>query len=171
MNKSELRKWVREQKSKYTREELDDFSRHICNEVMSDGLWRAAHTVLLYHALPDEVDTQMLIDNALYTGKQVLLPKVVGDVLELRIYNGELQLGAFGIQESVGPVFTAFEKIDLSIIPGMAFDAYGNRLGRGKGYYDRLLPLIHTPKIGICFPFQRVEHVPVEEHDVKVMVM
>ncbi len=76
--------------------------------------------------------------------------------------------------EPVGEAFTDYEKIDVALVPGMAFDAAGHRLGRGKGYYDRFLsshlsslnshpsPLL----IGVCFPFQRVAEVPSEEHDV-----
>lgn len=171
MTKHELRQWIRVQKTLYTPDQLQQMSKVICEDVMADGLWRAARTVLLYHALPDEVDTQRLIDNALFTGKTVLLPVVVGTELELRVFNGELSKGAYGIQEPVGVTFTNYESIDLAVIPGMAFDAYGNRLGRGKGFYDRLLPHIHSPKIGICFPFQRVKEVPVEPHDVPIMVL
>jgi len=173
MEKKELRKYIRAEKAKYTREELDAMSVKECQKLMMDGAWRAAGTVLLYHALPDEVDTQMLIDKAMFMDKKVLLPVVVGDDLELRIYQGpdSMRVGAYGILEPTGPVFplSEYDSIDLAVIPGMAFDGYGNRLGRGKGYYDRLLPrLRNAMKIGFCFPFQRVERVPAEAHDVKV---
>ena len=65
-----------------------------------------------------------------------------------------------------GNDFTEFDKIDIAIIPGMAFDRNHNRLGRGKGFYDRLLPKIKAPKIGICFSFQVVDEVPVDELDI-----
>ena len=65
------------------------------------------------------------------------------------------------------PVVTG-DEIDLAVIPGVAFDRYGHRLGRGKGYYDRLLPQIPAPKVGICFPFQLIEEVPAEAFDFRM---
>lgn len=128
-------------------------------------------TILLYHSLPDEVETHALIRTLHATGKTVLLPTVVGDVLELHTYEGEQALGmgmSYGIQESKGCLFTDYSHIDLAIIPGMAFTEQGDRLGRGKGYYDRLLPQLTCPLIGIAFPFQMVSHIPCEPHDIRM---
>ena len=173
MEKKDLRKIIRERKKAYTKEQLDSMSVDICKGLMMDGAWRAAGIVLLYHALPDEVSTDMLIHSAEMMDKVILLPVVVGDDLELRIYEGpsSLKVGAYGIMEPVGPIFpeSEYDRIDLAIIPGMAFDPYGNRLGRGKGYYDRLLPRLgNALRIGVCFPFQKVDSVPSEAHDIKV---
>ena len=120
--------------------------------------------------LPDEVNTHDFI-RKWSVQKQILLPVVIGNELELRRYTGpqDLKKGAYGIEEPVGEPFTDYASVDLAIIPGVAFDAHGNRLGRGKGYYDRLLPrLPHTYKIGICFPFQLLEEVPTEALDVRM---
>lgn len=129
-----------------------------------------AHTVLLYSALPDEVPTQPLLSRLATEGKTVLLPRVVNDTdMELRRYTSlqDLEQGAFGIMEPTGELFTDYHDIDVAVIPGMAFDREGHRLGRGKGYYDRFLTqLPHTYKIGICFPFQLVDHVPADVHDI-----
>ena len=91
--------------------------------------------------------------------------------MELRRYTGpaDLALGAYNIMEPTGELFVDYASIDLAVIPGVAFDREGNRMGRGKGYYDRLLPKLRsTYKIGICLPFQLVERVPTDEHDVKM---
>ena len=128
-----------------------------------------AHTVLLYHALPDEVETRDLIQQAIDAGKQVLLPVVVGDNLELRCLPtpDALHEGAFHIFEPNGEAFTDYSAINLAVIPGVAFTVDGCRLGRGRGYYDRLLPhLNNVYKIGICWPFQLVEALPTESHDI-----
>ena len=129
-----------------------------------------AHTVLLYSALPDEVPTLPLLNRLSTEGKTVLLPRVVSDTdMELRRYTGpnDLEQGAFGIMEPTGELFTDYDNIDVAVVPGMAFDREGHRLGRGKGYYDRFLAqLPHTYKIGICFPFQLVDHVPADAHDI-----
>ena len=170
MQKPEIRKWIKGLKSARSAEWMKETSREICSRLMADGLWRTAGTVLLYHPLPGEVDTTLLLDNAMNMGKRVLLPKVVGDELELRIYTPDsLQRGAFGIMEPIGQLFPveSYHEIDLAIIPGVAFDRHGTRLGRGKGYYDRLLSLSpNAYKIGICFPFQMLEHLPSEPHDI-----
>ncbi len=170
MQKSEIRTWVRGLKSACTKEGLHERGLLACSRILADGLWRAAGTVLLYHALPDEVNTASLLDSAVRQGKRVLLPRVVGDDLELRIYSpGSLQQGSYGIMEPMGEIFSPslYSTIDLAIVPGMAFDRRGSRLGRGKGYYDRLLPLLTCAhKIGLCFSFQFLDFLPTEAHDV-----
>ena len=127
-------------------------------------------TIMAYWPLPDEVDICPLIDQLVGQGIKVVLPKVTGDeTMELRRYTSraDLQEGAFHIMEPVGETFDAYDQIDFALVPGMAFDAAGHRLGRGKGYYDRFLSAHrHIYKIGVCFPFQRVAEVPSEEHDV-----
>ena len=89
--------------------------------------------------------------------------------MELHRYTSraDLQEGAFHIMEPIGEPFGDHDQINVALVPGMAFDAAGRRLGRGKGYYDRFLAAHpHLYKIGVCFPFQRVAEVPFEEHDV-----
>lgn len=126
--------------------------------------------MLLYHSLPDEVDTHDFI-RRWASRKRILLPVVRGDDLELRLYtgDGQLQTGAFHIEEPGGEAFTDYARIELAVIPGVAFDRRGNRLGRGRGYYDRLLPrLANAYKVGLCFPCQLLDGVPAEEHDVRM---
>lgn len=171
MTKQILRTQIRAAKRQHSTAQLAAFSKTLCDNILQKSAFQSAHTLLLYSPLPDEVDVFALIDNAYNNGKCVLLPKVVGDDLELRIYKGveSLACGAFGILEPTGEVFWDYDSIDLAIIPGMAFDRYGNRLGRGKGYYDRLLPrLKNAYKIGVCFPFQYFDEIPCEEHDVRM---
>ncbi len=80
-----------------------------------------------------------------------------------------MTIGAYGIEEPTEGKFNNLKDIDLAIIPGVAFDRRGNRLGRGKGYYDRLLPfLVGTYKLGICFPYQLLESVPTEDFDIRM---
>lgn len=164
MTKKEIRQLIRERKAVCTMEERQAQSKDICERLMQTEQWKEAQIVLLYHALPDEVNTEMLLSTK---GKHILLPVVVGDDLELREYCGTTHEGAFHIQEPVGELFVDCESIDLAIIPGMAFDHEGHRLGRGKGYYDHLLPrLTKAYRIGICFPFQILEYIPSEAHDI-----
>ena len=169
--KSHLRNFIREQKKQCTTEQLAAMSNAVVGSILHGGQWSVATTMLLYYPLSDEVDVRPLIQMAYQDGHRVLLPVVVGDDLELRLYEGEesLRAGAYNIMEPVGPLFRSeeYEQIQLAIVPGMAFDATGHRLGRGKGYYDRLLPqLTAAYKVGVCYPFQFVADVPSEEHDV-----
>ena len=145
-------------------------SAEILAALEAHPVFRAASIILLYHSLPDEVHTHDFI-RKWSTKKKILLPVVIGNDLELRVYTSpaDLAIGAYGIEEPTGALFTDYAIIDLIIVPGVAFDRDGNRLGRGKGYYDRLLPRIPSAyKVGICFPFQIVEEVPAEPFDIRM---
>ena len=169
MQKKELRKLIRQRKAEHTAEEKAEMSARICRQVLTDPHWAKANTVFLYHALTDEVDTTILIDAAMQEGKTVLLPVIDGDDLRLKIHTGATQTGSYSIQEPIGEEFTCYKEITLAIVPGMAFDKKGNRLGRGRGFYDRTLPkLAEAYKIGLCFPFQLLESIPCETYDIKM---
>ena len=173
MTKQELRRYIRVQKKQYTAAQLAAMSEDICGKVLRSAWWQEAGTLLLYYPLADEVDVRSLVQNAYNNGKRVLLPVCRGENLELHLYEGEdsLSPGAFGIMEPTGSLFVVedYSEIQLALIPGMAFDRVGHRLGRGKGYYDRLLPRLATTWLqGVCFPFQLLDEVPSEPHDISV---
>ena len=168
MLKQELRQAIRERKRQHTGDELAELSLAAVSKLMAHPRYLAARTVMLYCSLPDEVSTARLLGCS--GGKTVVLPRVTGPAtMELCLYDGPVSLseGAFGIMEPTGQAFTAYQEIDLAVVPGMAFDAQGNRLGRGRGYYDRLLPLLpRAYKIGLCFPFQLIGNVPTQPTDI-----
>lgn len=174
MKKTELRSLIRSQKRSFSAAQLAAMSEEICNRVLASAWWQEAGTLLLYYPLPDEVDIRPLIQEAYRGGKRVLLPVCKGEELELHIYEGEdsLASGAFGIMEPTGPLFVPedYPDIQLAIVPGMAFDREGHRLGRGRGYYDRFLPKLSasTRLLGICFPFQLQDSVPTDIYDIPV---
>lgn len=165
--KRKLRKWIAQEKTLYCDSTLKDLSADILANLEKHPAFEEATTLLLYHSLKDEVQTHSFIEKW-SKKKTIILPVVVGEELELRLYTGpqDLAIGAYGIAEPTGKVFTDYKAIDLAVIPGMAFDKDGHRLGRGKGYYDKLLPYIPAVKIGICFPFQLIEEVPAEPFDI-----
>nr|WP_309600984.1 5-formyltetrahydrofolate cyclo-ligase [Bacteroides faecis] len=167
--KKELRKLMASLKIQHESSTLQKLqSAKILAALEAHPAFRAATTVLLYHSLKDEVDTHAFI-RKWSNEKRILLPVVVGDDLELRLYTGpeDMATGTYGIEEPVGETFTDYASINFIAVPGVAFDRKGNRLGRGKGYYDRLLPRIPAAyKAGICFPFQVVEEVPAETFDI-----
>ena len=148
---------------------LKELSARILTNLEHRKEFEEAKTILLYHSLKDEVYTHAFIEKWA-SNKKIVLPVVVGDELELRLYTSpaDLCIGAYGIAEPTGQLFTDYHTIDLAVIPGVAFDPEGRRLGRGKGYYDRLLPHIPAFKLGICFPFQLIEKIPTEEFDIRM---
>ena len=132
--------------------------------------FRSAQTLVLFHSLPDEVFTHTLVEKLAAEGRRVLLPVCQGDNMLLRRYDSreDLRTGAFRIEEPQGEAFEDYGAIDLVVVPGVAFDKAGHRMGRGRGYYDRFFAhpdLQHVYKIGLCYPSQLVESVPTEPHD------
>lgn len=171
MEKKELRKTIRLTKRQYGREQLAALSLDICGRLYDKV--GGAKVVMAYHPLSDEVDITPVIEKMRREGITVVMPQVTGDdTMVVRKYDGEkdLKQGAFGIMEPCGQLFTEYDTIDIAIIPGMAFDRQGNRLGRGKGYYDRFLNGLHAHiyKIGVCFGFQLLESIPAEKHDIRM---
>lgn len=174
MNKKELRQFIRNEKRQYSSSQLEELSLSVLSRLNENEHLQKAKTILMYYSLPDEVNTHQYIDYLLALGKKVLLPEVIdGENMVIREYTGkhDLKEGAFHIMEPIGSLFPEekYQEIHLAIIPGMAFDQQGNRLGRGKGYYDRFLQKIpQVYKIGISFPFQLVDEIPTEETDIKM---
>lgn len=168
--KKALRIEIRQLKRACPLEERRRKSLSVWEAVERDEVFQQAETVLAYWSMDDEVYTHDFV-NKWAGSKTLLLPCVKGDELELRYFDGEerLQPGeGYAIPEPVGELFTDWGKIDLILVPGVAFDKSGNRLGRGKGYYDKVLKQTGAYKLGVCFDFQLVERVPVEPHDVKM---
>lgn len=173
MDKKQLRKQIRERKKEFSLSEKIELSRPVFEKIEKEELFKEAKVVLLYYSMDDEVYTHDFVEKH-YKTKTILLPCVDGDDLILRQYLGIESMKAgeqFGILEPVGKEFNDLEKIDLMIIPGVAFDKEKNRLGRGRGFYDRLLKTVNATKIGVCFDFQVVEQVPTEDFDVKMDVV
>ncbi|HOU74530.1 MAG TPA: 5-formyltetrahydrofolate cyclo-ligase [Tenuifilum sp.] len=175
MSKNELKNQIRKA-IKSHRLLLDPFlarerASYVFAEIESMEQFQKATTVLAFWSLPDEINTHDFVIK--WAGsKRMVLPVVVGDELELRLFNGVENMeksGGFGIMEpKTGSIVNA-DEIDFAIIPGVAFDRNGNRLGRGKGYYDRTLPLLRNAvKVGIAYEFQIIDSVPVSEHDIPV---
>ena len=175
MDKKGLRRYIREQKRHFTPQQLGEMSLDIMSSLLSNSHIQKADTILMYHSLPDEVDTRSALGQLLAMGKKVLLPKVVSETeMTIHEYTGQDSLQPsepYGILEPTTPELSIVN-CQLSIVivvPGMAFDKHGHRLGRGKGYYDRFLSRIpNIYKIGVCFPFQLIDKVPSEPTDILV---
>lgn len=142
--------------------------------LLSCPLWAKADVVALYAALPLEAATIPLMENAWRNGKRICLPKIANQRKhEMNFFfcehTNELINGPFGLQEPNGRQFCS--QVDLMILPGLAFDFAGNRLGYGGGYYDRFLGSnknFAKFKIGICHDYQVVAHIPHDSYDMTV---
>jgi len=134
----------------------------------------SAHTILFFAPLPDELDVWPMLELALATGTNCALPffdadkKTYGAKL-LKNLATDVVTGKFGVREPAASCTEIpLNKFDLILVPGMAFDLAGNRLGRGRGFYDRILVKASGIKCGVCHNFQLFEKIPVEAHDAKV---
>jgi 5-formyltetrahydrofolate cyclo-ligase len=152
----------------------------ICNLVTSAREFKKAKTVMFYVSLDWEVGTELMIKAALRAKKQIVVPLVhraKKTLLPVRIHdpNRDLAEGSYGILEPRPDLIEPFdvEKIDLVLVPGLAFDPDGFRLGRGAGYYDRFLKTLppRTLKVGVAFDFQIVDQVPRQAWDQPVHVL
>ena len=135
-----------------------------------------AQSILFYASMPGEVDTLAMIEKAIYSGKRVALPIVEQNQRKLIptviLSMEEVHESTYGIAE---PHFDpakalALKDIDAVIVPGLAFDKLYNRLGRGKGYYDRFLSTLpkDVTTVGLAFDFQLTDRLPTEAHDMRL---
>ncbi|GAT33401.1 5-formyltetrahydrofolate cyclo-ligase [Terrimicrobium sacchariphilum] len=138
-------------------------SGEISRRLAESAIWKNSRVIYAYHPLPSEPDWQP----AAVAGEHIIaFPRIEGNRMEFLIPS-EFTLGGLGIQEpSEGEIAPP---PDLILVPGMAFDQSGGRLGRGKGHYDRwLMGHPKVPRLGLCFECQIVDAIPLEDHDLKV---
>lgn len=172
--KEELRRRLNEKRGRLEPSRRERLSRRACSHVRSMEAFVGADCVLFYYPLEEELDLRFCFEEARERGIDMAFPLVNQrtDQLDLyRVNNPERQLreGAYQVMEPSPDTATRVEPatVDLALTPGLAFDRRGNRLGFGKGYYDRLLGRFdaNTDTAGVGYYFQLIERVPVEEHD------
>ncbi len=144
----------------------------VLSELARNNLFKKASSILLFAPLPGEADPLPLMEAL--PGRNFLFPKVEGEDLGIYLQSPDSSwtTGPYGLRE---PDPRTWERrnpdtIEVALVPGLAFDASGGRLGRGKGYYDRLLGTLgfHGLKVGICMEWQLVELVPCATHDIRM---
>ena len=163
-----MRAYIKTLKKQHTKEQLLEQSERILAQLEQHPDFVKAEKVMLYSALPDEVQTQAFLEKW-HLKKQIILPTVVGDDIIPVAYTADTSfaVGDFNILEPQNEPYTG--DFDLIIVPGVAFDRKGNRRGRGRGYYDRFLSQhLSVKRIGICFDFQLVDAVPAEPFDIQM---
>ncbi len=171
MDKAELRKEIRKRYKLSSPEDRSRWSEEVCARLHEMEAVIKANTIMAFYPLPDEADIRPLLHRLYNEGKRILLPEVLdSNSLAIRLFNPDAEMlsGTLGTKVPDTENFKDTSCIDVVLVPGMAFDRTGHRLGRGKGYYDRFLSTLPaaTMKIAVYLPYQIVGHVPSEEHDI-----
>lgn len=168
MNKQILRnKYLKIRKNINNKKEIDDI---IFNKVISLKEYKESNLVLTYVSLKDEVDTFKLIEYSLKIGKKVAVPKCEGDIIKFYLISNltDLKKGKFNILEPItNNVVTDF-KNSICIIAGVAFDKQNNRIGYGKGFYDKFLHNYDGTKVGLAYKECICEEIDIEKTDIKM---
>lgn len=171
--KEELRKSLLLRRKELSPEVRKRKDKAILNLLSSLPEFRDAKRVLLYCSVKGEPDLSPLMHTLISKGREAVLPKVRGSELELLSVDspGSLVRGRFNIPEPISGKRVDPSQLDLVIVPGVAFDRRGFRIGFGKGYYDRLLKKVKAPKVGVAYSFQVLNEVPRDTWDEPVDII
>lgn len=180
ITKQELRQKIKIELSQ-NKQNFEKWSKLICQNIINSEFYQKAQIVYAYMALPDEVDLSVLIDDALCKNKTVFVPKVVPNSNKMIFFDYskcQFENGSFGIlepkTEDINEEKIAGDQTAIFLVPGRVFGEDGERIGRGKGFYDIYLSnFLKTQKksvlvAGVCFPIQIGKQVPTTEHDIKM---
>lgn len=167
LDKPSLRRMVGQLKRLLTEGEKRRQADSVFAQIEQLQQFKAATDIAVYWSLDDEIDTHRFIEKW-FNRKRLWLPVVVGDDLIFRKFEGtdKMTAGAFGILEPTGRQLDNVAQIGLIIVPGVAFDLQNNRMGRGRGFYDRLLANSRAYKIGTAYSCQIFNKIPTEETDI-----
>ena len=173
MNKENIRKRINEKRNGLTEVQKNTLDDIIFNKVLLSEDYRKSKNLFIFVSFRTEVDTHRIIKKALKDGKNVSVPKIISrekGMIAVKINHfHELKSGAYGILEPEDINLRMEESaIDLSYIPGLAFDRAGGRIGYGGGYYDRFLKMTRkdSKKIALAYSFQILDCIPKEKHDI-----
>lgn len=168
MDKKDIRRRVKAQKSMLSDDERAVAAAKVFEMLEKSAAFMLADRILMYHSLPDELSTEAFIAKW-HMHKHFFLPRVNGVELEVLPYDrSRLRLGAFHIEEPQGDDVVPVDQMELIVVPAVAYDRSGNRVGRGKGYYDRMLSSAKAMTVGVGYDFQLVDEIDTEDHDVPV---
>ena len=172
MDKDEIRSKIKARKSLLSDNEKRHASSNVFNKLEQSAAFLLAENILLYHSLPDELSTYEFLQKW-NKKKHFFLPRVNGVNLDILPYDqSRMAMGSFHIEEPQGDNMADVAQMELVIVPGIAYDRRGNRIGRGKGYYDHMLQSVKATKIGVGYDFQLLDiEIPAEPHDVAMDII
>lgn len=163
--KKELRRQMKSVKASLSQVEKENKSRRIFEYIEKQAWFFNADVVMCYWSLPDEVITHEFCLKWMHS-KTILLPRMVGPDIIPVVFDGSLvREPLLGVEEPEGAEFSHIDMINVIVVPGVAFDSAGNRMGRGKGFYDKFLRKTNALKVGVCFAEQMAENIPTDHHD------
>jgi 5-formyltetrahydrofolate cyclo-ligase len=176
--KSDIRKTILDKRNSISQLDIINYSRIISNRVISTKEYQSSSSVGIYYSIGSEVKTFDIIKHSLENKKEIALPRVIDStiiqffkIMEDKFEKIKFTKGKYGIFENSMST-TIIDKIDLLIIPGIVFDLKGNRIGYGKGYYDRFLSLGKSKCImGLSYESQIINEIPNNEHDIPVDII
>lgn len=171
MDKQALRSLIRQRKRAMTQLEICAASEDLTRQFLATPLYQQAKTLYGYLPYNQEVRTTPILKQALLDGKQVAVPKVYGDEMRFILLTDLEQVapGYAGIPEPIADGPVAGDPAALVLMPGLAFDKNGGRIGYGGGFYDRFLASEPGhPTVALCYAFQMVDEIPMEEFDIRV---
>ena len=170
--KNQLKESLLEKRNSLPKEEIIEKSIKIQDSLFNLEQYKKSKIIMFFVSFNSEVDTHNMIKEAL-KNKTVVIPKVVSNEIEPSViidFDSLLPSGKYGILEPIEAMKIAYKNIDLVLVPGIAFDSGGHRIGYGFGYYDKFLKKVSKAvKIGLAFDFQIVDKLPqLEKHDIPV---
>lgn len=171
MDKKELRRMIREKKRAMSEQQINDASARLAEKFFKTEYYQHAKTIYGYLPYNQEVRTVPMLQQALREGKQVAVPKVYGDEMRFILIKdlSAIAPGYAGIPEPIADAPVAEDKTALVLMPGLAFDPNGHRVGYGGGFYDRFLEdEPNHPTVALCYDFQMLPKIETEEHDIPV---
>ena len=171
MDKKELRRTIRERKRAMTEEEIVTRSEKLGVLFAQSEAYKAAKTIYGYLPYNQEVRTVPMLEQALKDGKRVAVPKVYGDEMKFLYLDDltQVEKGYAGIPEPIADEPVADDGTALVLMPGLAFDPQGHRIGYGGGFYDKFLAAEpNHPTLALCYEFQMLPELHTEEHDIPV---
>jgi len=172
MPKRPIRTQLLAQRRHCSAEDCLHLSLLIQTRFLDSAAYRQAGCIGLYSPMLNEVQTELLARRCLADGKRLSYPRVKGAGLEFVAVSGlgDLAPGSYGIPEPTGEHLVPYPELELLVVPGVAFDLSGHRLGYGKGYYDRVLALCRPvlERVGFAYEFQVVAQLPADPHDCRL---
>ena len=171
MDKNELRRAIRARKRAMTEEEIVSRSEKLAEAFLTSDAYKNAKTIYGYLPYNQEVRTVPMLEQALRDGKRVAVPKCYGDEMRFIFLEDltKVEKGYANIPEPIedGPI--ADDETALVLMPGLAFDPQGHRIGYGGGFYDKFLSAEpNHPTLALCYEFQMLPHLETEAHDIPV---
>ncbi len=171
MEKNDIRRKIKALRTMMLDIEKAQAAEEVFARLENTAAFMLAEKILMYHSLPDELPTRRFLAKW-KERKHFYLPRVNGVNLDILPYDeSKLELGSFHIEEPSGNHTVDAADIEMVVVPAVAYDARGNRLGRGKGFYDRFLASTPAVKVGVGYDFQLLDEIPAEPHDVPMDIV